>query len=173
MSLSNEVGRLELSSIIGYSTSHIRDPSHVTSTLGVDAERTPPYYKLKDSLGRYLINDVLAQFNPLGILEQGGSRDYDNDDLTGSLSATVKIVKGLTLRGVFGGTPGANHEHYVTPCLPFYRDGQAVGSAPGGVYGNALGNVTGDQNTKNLFLKSQLLLESMRDLCRHHIPLLW
>ena len=172
MNLSNEVGRLKLSSIIAYSKSHIRDHSYVTSTLVVDAERTPPYYKLKDSLGRYLINDVLAQFNPLGILEQGGFRDYDNDDLTGSLSATVKIIKGLTLRGVFGGTLDANHEYYVTQYVPFYREGQAVGSAPGGVYGNALGNVTGDQNTKNLFLNSQLILEYMRDFGRHHIQLL-
>ncbi|MHA4809648.1 TonB-dependent receptor [Flavitalea flava] len=172
INLSNEVGRLKLSTILAYSRTQIKDHSFTTGTLVVDAERTPPYYKLKDTSGRYLINDVLAQFNPLGILDKGGFRDYDNDNIFGSLNAELKIVRGLTLKGVFGGALDANHQYYETNYVPFYREGQAAGTAPAGVYGSDKGSVTGDENAKNLFLNSQLLLEYAGEFGKHHIQLL-
>lgn len=172
MNFTNEVGRLKVNSILAYAKTHIRDHSYSTGTLVIDAERTPPYYKLKDSLGRYLINDVLAQFNPLGILEQGGFRDYDNDNLFGSVNGELTIIKGLKLRGTFGGTLEADHQNYETRYVPFYREGQAVGSTPAGLYGNSLGTVTGDENTKNLFLNSQVFLDYTHDFNKHHLQLL-
>lgn len=164
MNLSTVVGRLKLSTILAYTRQEIRDHSFNTGTLVVDAERTPPRYQLKDSLGRYLINDVLAQFNPLGILDKGGFRHYDNDNIFGTITGDLSLAKGLSLKGVFGGTLDANHQYYRTNYVPFYRPGAAVGSEPGGVYGNSLGTTTGDQNSKNILLNTQLLLQYQRTI---------
>src|SRR5699024_5043764 len=144
--LSSEVGRLKVQGILAYTRNEIKDHSYSTGTLVVDAERTPPMYKLKDSLGRYLINPVLAEFNPLGILEKGGFRNYDNDNLFGTLIGEFSITDGLSLKGIFGGSLDANHEYYRTNYVPFYRSGTAPDGDPAGVYGNSKGTTTGDNN---------------------------
>ncbi len=168
MNLASTVGRLKVTSILAYTRNEIRDHSYSTGTLVADAERTPPLYALKDSLGRYLINDVLAQFNPLGILEKGGYREYDNDNLFGTISGDLSLARGLSLKGVFGGTLDANHEFYRTDYVPFYRPGTPVGGDPSGVYGSSLGSTTGDQNSKNILLNSQLLLQYTRTIGKNN-----
>lgn len=166
--LSTEIGRLKVVSTLAYTRNEIRDHSYGTGTLVVDAERTPPLYDLKDSLGRYLINDVLAQFNPLGILEKGGFRHYDNDNIVGNITGELKLMEGLTLRGAFGGSLDANHQYYRTDYVPFYRPGAAEGADPAGLYGNSLGSVTGDKNSKTLFLNTQLLLQYTKQIGLHN-----
>ncbi len=168
MNLSSQVGKLKLSGILAYTRQEIRDHSFNTGTLVIDAKRTPPIYKLKDSTGRYLINPVLAEFNPLGILEKGGFRHYDNDNLFGSITGELTLARGLSLKGVFGGSLDANHLYYRTNYVPFYRAGTPVGGDPSGVYGNKLGTTTGDQNSKNILLNTQLLLQYTRTIQKHH-----
>jgi hypothetical protein len=109
MNLSSEFGRLKLTSILAYSRTEIKEHSFNTGTLIVDAGRTPTYYKIKDDQGNYLTNDVLAEFNPLGILEKGGYRKRDNDNIFGNLNAELGITKDLKLKGVFGGTLLSKH----------------------------------------------------------------
>jgi len=167
MNLSTELGRLKVSSSIAYTRNEIRDHSYSTGTLVVDAERTPPLYPYQDSLGRYLINDVLAQFNPIGILNDGGFRKYDNDNIFGTISGDLKIIDGLSLRGVFGGSLEANHQYFRTDYVPFYRAGAAIGADPAGLYGNEKGTVTGDQNNKNILLNTQLLLQYEKQFGKH------
>jgi TonB-linked SusC/RagA family outer membrane protein len=168
MNLSTELGRLKVSSSIAYTRNEIRDHSYSTGTLVVDAERTPPLYPYQDSLGRYLINDVLAQFNPIGILNDGGFRRYDNDNVFGTISGDLKIIDGLSLRGVFGGSLDANHEYFRTDYVPFYRAGAAIGADPAGLYGNEKGTTTGDQNNKNILLNTQLLLQYEKQFGKHN-----
>jgi TonB-linked SusC/RagA family outer membrane protein len=103
LNLSTEVGRLKLTATMAYSRRDIKEHSSSTSTLIVDAGRTPTYYTMKDDQGRYLTNDVLAEFNPLGILEQGGYRTNVDDHLFGNVSAELSIIDGLKLKGVAGG----------------------------------------------------------------------
>jgi hypothetical protein len=109
MNLSSDFGRLKLTSILAYSRTEIKEHSFNTGTLIVDAGRTPTYYKIKDDQGNYLTNDVLAEFNPLGILEKGGYRKRDNDNIFGNLTAELGITKDLKIKGVFGGTLLSNH----------------------------------------------------------------
>ncbi len=70
MNLSTEAGRLKLTGVLAYARNETKDHSYSTSTLIVDAGRTPTYYSQKDEQGRYLTNEVLGEFNPLGILEK-------------------------------------------------------------------------------------------------------
>lgn len=170
MNLSTEVGKLKVTSILAYTRNEIRDHSSSTGTLVVDAERTPPLYQYKDSLGRYLINDVLTEFNPFGVLQGQGFRRYDNDNLFGSINGELEIAKGLKLRGVFGGTLDANHMFYMTNYMPYYR----VGTPAGGAAANADpgGSTTGDQNTKNVRLNSQLILQYDKKIGAHNLSVM-
>lgn len=148
INLNNEYGKFKLNSILSYSKSQIKDHSSSTSTLIVDAGRVPTIYKLKDDQGRYLTNEVLSEFNPLGLLEKGGYRKYDNDNLFGSLTAEYAATDFLKFRGVFGGTLTANHLFERTMQVDYF---------PKGVSGSDRN--TNDSNNKNLFLNTQFIAE--------------
>ncbi|MBX3254284.1 MAG: TonB-dependent receptor [Chitinophagaceae bacterium] len=158
INVTTEAGRLKLTGTLAYTRNQIKEHSSTTQTLIVDAGRVPTYYRLKDEEGRYLTNDVLAEFNPLGILEQGGYRKYDDDNIFGNISADLDIYKGLKLRGVVGGTLTANHMFEFRRQVNFY---------PKGVYGpdrNA-----NDRTNKNLFLNTQLMLDYSTNISNHRI----
>ncbi|WP_299463307.1 TonB-dependent receptor [Mucilaginibacter sp.] len=157
MNLSSDFGRLKLTSILAYTRTEIKEHSFNTGTLIVDAGRTPTYYKIKDDQGNYLTNDVLAEFNPLGILEKGGFRKRDNDNIFGNLTAELGITKDLKLKGVFGGTLLSNHM--------FGRVIQ-VNFSPKGTYGSDRN--TNDENNKNLFVNSQFLAQYTKTFAKNH-----
>ena len=148
INLTSEFDKFRIESTLAYAKQKIKDHSFSTGTLMVDAFRTPLYYKQKDEEGNYLTNDVLAQFNPLGILEQGGFRHYDNDDLFGSLSAQYSITDEFKVRGVFGGRLYNNS---------LYARTKTVNFSPGGVYGD--NRDTRDEMRKSLDLNTQFLAE--------------
>lgn len=161
INLSTDAGKLKLTGTMAYTRNQIREHSSSTQTLIVDASRVPTYYRLKDEEGRYLTNDVLAEFNPLGILEAGGYRKYDDDNLFGNVSAELRLLKGLKLSGVIGGSMTSNH---------MFEHRKQVSYYPKGVYGpdrNA-----NDRNNKNLFLNTQLMLNYNVSLASHHIEAL-
>lgn len=157
INLNNEYGKLKLNTILSYAKSQIKDHSSNTSTLIVDAGRVPTIYKLKDEQGRYLTNEVLSEFNPLGLLEQGGYRKYDNDNLFGSLNAEYAATDFLKFRGVFGGTLTANHLFSRTMQVNYF---------PQGVSGSDRN--TNDENNKNLFLNTQFLVEFNKTFNKSH-----
>lgn len=157
MNLSSEFGKLKLTSILAYSRTEIKEHSFNTGTLIVDAGRTPTYYKIKDDQGNYLTNDVLAEFNPLGILEKGGYRKRDNDNIFGNLTAELGITKDLKIKGVFGGTLRSDHM--------FGRVIQ-VNFLPKGSYGSDRN--TNDENVKNLFINTQFLAQYTKTFAKNH-----
>ncbi|WP_191177213.1 TonB-dependent receptor [Mucilaginibacter rigui] len=157
MNLSSEFGKLKLTSILAYSRTEIKEHSFNTGTLIVDAGRTPTYYKIKDDQGNYLTNDVLAEFNPLGILEKGGYRKRDNDNIFGNLTAELGITKDFKIKGVFGGTLRSDHM--------FGRVIQ-VNFLPKGSYGSDRN--TNDENVKNLFVNTQFLAQYTKTFAKNH-----
>jgi TonB-linked SusC/RagA family outer membrane protein len=157
MNLSSEFGKLKLTSILAYSRTEIKEHSFNTGTLIVDAGRTPTYYKIKDDQGNYLTNDVLAEFNPLGILEKGGYRKRDNDNIFGNLTAELGITKDFKIKGVFGGTLRSDHM--------FGRVIQ-VNFLPKGSYGSDRN--TNDENVKNLFINTQFLAQYTKIFAKNH-----
>lgn len=148
MNLTTEVGRLKLATMLAYMRRENTDHSSSTSTLMVDAGRVPRIYAQKDSLGRYLTNDVLQEFNSLGILEKGGFRRYDDDNVAGTVSGEFKITDFLSARGVFGANLYSNHQFGRTMQVDFF---------PKGVYG--ANRNTYDESRKTLELNSQLMVE--------------
>lgn len=157
INLTNEIGRLKLTSILTYARTERKEHSYSTGTLIVDAGRTPTYYDIKDAQGNYLTNDVLSEFNPLGILEKGGYRKFDDDVITANISAEFAVTKDLKVRGVFGSNLGSYHT---------LERVQRVNYLPKGVYG-ADAN-TNDISSKNLFLNTQLIAEYNKVFAKKH-----
>jgi TonB-linked SusC/RagA family outer membrane protein len=161
LNLTTEVGRLKLTGTMAYARNQIKDHSSSTSTLIVDAGRVPTYYKLKDEQGRYLTNDVLAEYNPLGILEKGGSRRYNDDNLFTNVTGELMLIKGLKLKGSIGGTIANNH---------MFEHRRQVDYFPKGSYG--LDRNANDRNYKDLFLNTQVMLDYAKSLGNHNITAL-
>ena len=157
INMNNEYGKFKLTSILSYAKTQIHDHSSNTSTLIVDASRVPTIYKMKDEQGRYLTNDVLGEFNPLGMLEQGGYRKYNNDNLFGSLNAEFAVTDFFKLRAVVGGTLTANHLFARTLRVDYFPQGTS------GADRN-----TNDENVKNLFLNTQFLAEFNKTFAQNH-----
>jgi TonB-linked SusC/RagA family outer membrane protein len=157
MNLSTEFGKVKVTSLLSYTRTEIKEHSFQTGTLIVDAGRTPTYYPIKDDQGNYLTNDVLAEFNPLGILEKGGYRKRDNDNVFGNLNAELNVTKDLKLKGVFGGTLTSNHM--------FNRVIQ-VNFLPKGSYGSDRN--TADENDKTLFTNTQFLAQYTKTFAQNH-----
>jgi len=157
INLTNEYGKFKLTSTIAYAKQKITDHSSNTSTLMVDAYRVPLYYRQKDENGNYLTNDILQQFNSLGILEQGGYRKYDNDDIFGALNAEFKLTDYLKVKGVFGGRLYANS---------VYTRVKEVNFTPGGIYG--ADRDTNDESRKSLDLNTQFMVEFNKVFAEKH-----
>ncbi|MCG2461679.1 TonB-dependent receptor [Flavobacteriaceae bacterium F89] len=152
INLTNEYGKFKFVSNLAYSKQKITDHSSNTSTLVVDAFRVPLYYSQVNEEGQFLTNDVLQEFNSLGILEEGGLRKYDNDDVFGNISGEYELVDGFKLRGVFGGRLNSSTLYARTMEVDFF---------PKGVYG--ADRNTNDEERKSLDLNLQFMAEYAKD----------
>lgn len=157
-----EIGKFKLNTVLGYAKSIGRDHSSSASTLIIDASRVPLIYDFQDSLGNYLTNAVSAEFNPKAVLEQGGYRTYNNDEIFGSITGEYSITKDLTIRGVFGGTVRSNSSFGRRIPLSF---------TPGGLYGQD--REVFDDNSKSLLTNTQVLLDYKKDLGNHRLNVLF
>ena len=156
-----EIGRLKVNTILSYAKVQGKDHSSDASTLIVDATRVPLYYSYKDSAGNYLTNPVSAQYNPKAILENGGYRKSNDDEIFGNLNAEYALTKDLKIRGVFGGTIRSNSTFGRRLQLEF---------TPGGSYGND--REVYDANSKSLFTNLQLIAEYSKKIKEHDFKVL-
>ena len=163
----NEFGKFKLITNMAYALTNLK--THTTSSgfLIADATRTPVdyRYRLKDANDRYLVNDVLSQYNPLGILEAGGSRQSDNDNISVNVSGEFQINKALKVKGVFGADIRANHTKNLVNEVYFYTSEESENYT--GTYGTDLN--ADDDNEKIRFYNSQLLLEYSKKIGDHQI----
>lgn len=158
--LVNEYGKLKISALMAYNRTMQNAPNSSTGNLIVDGSRLPNYYnyKMKAENGHYLINDVLSEFNPLGLLEAGGFQKKDEDNFIGSLNGEFKVAKGLTAKGVVGLDLSANHRFIRSLEVPFYASETAT--VPNS-FANSTRN-TEDYNEKKYILNTQFLLDYNR-----------
>ena len=143
-----EWGNFKLNTIIGYAKTRIKDHSSNSGFLVVDAGRVPLYYNFQDSAGNYLTNAVSAELNPKGILEKGGYRQMDNNEIFGNFNGEYTIAHDFKLRGVFGGTVTNNGTFGRTLEVDF---------VPGSSYGKD--RQVFNSEYKALFTNVQLLAE--------------
>lgn len=155
--LVNEYGKLKVSALMAFNRTMQKAPNASAGILMVDGSRIPNYYnyKLKAENGHYLINDVLSQFNPLGLLEAGGYQNHDNDNFLGSMNVELELAKGLKATGMVGLDLSANHRFVRSLEVPFYSSETAT--KPNS-YANDARN-TEDYNEKKYILNTQFLLD--------------
>jgi TonB-dependent starch-binding outer membrane protein SusC len=156
-----DIGRLKLNTIFSYVKVNNKDQPSSASTLIVDAGRVPLYYSFQDTAGNYLTNPVSAQFNPKAILEKGGYRKSNDDEIFGNISADFAVTKEFHLRAVAGGTVRDNNGYGRTVQLNFI---------PGGVWGDD--RTTYNTNYKELNSNVQLMGEYTKSFGVHDIKLL-
>lgn len=166
--LVNEYGKLKVSALMGYNRTIQNAPNASSGTLIVDGGRIPPYYtyKMKADNGNYLINDVLSEFNPLGLLEAGGYQKKDEDNFVGNLNVEYNLIKGLTAKGMVGLDLSANHRFIRGEEVPFYASETATTPSS---FANSTRN-TEDYNEKKYILNTQFLLDFDRTFnSLHHV----
>lgn len=166
--LVNEYGKLKLSALMAYNRNMQNAPNSSTGNLVVDGSRIPAYYqyKMKANNGHYLTNDVLSEFNPLGLLEAGGYQKKDDDNFVGSLNGEFKITQGLTAKGILGFDLSANHRYIRSMEVPFYASETAIVPSS---FANSTRN-TEDYNEKKYILNTQFLLDYDRTFNDvHHV----
>lgn len=119
--ISTEIGRVKLTGILDYTR---RNTSKTTAgNIDIDASRVPKWYteKIQADDGRYLLTPTLGEYNSLGEINKPGYELDRNNYLTANISAEIKIIDGLKLRGVFGAnTVSENRERFNAP-QTYYR----------------------------------------------------
>lgn len=163
--LATEIGRLKITSIMAYSRFNKRDHTASNGNIIADATRVPTYYYNQLKTGdQYLVNSVLSEFNPLGLLEAGGLTQNENDNFIGSIDAEYKIMEGLSFKAIFGGDLRSNHRLIMRKKVPFYR---AENLETPSSYGNPKLE-TEDYNERVQLLNAQALLNYNRTFGSDH-----
>lgn len=162
LGMTAEYDILKVGGTLAFTHDESKTNTYDNGFLMADAERVPTNYMLKDSLGRFLTNSILTQFNPLGILENGGNNLNTNDVVIGNINAEIAVTKNFKLRGVFGGNLNNSHGFYRQKQVDFY---------PSGVYGNL--RTTADNYYQTLFTNTQLMAEFAKRFRMHSINVLF
>ncbi len=164
--LTTEVGRFRIEALLAYTRNN--SISTTGSSLEINASRIPAYsyYKMKDQ-GKYLINDVVSDFNPLGELESGGTNKYRNNDFNGSLAVEVKLIDGLKLRGLLGADVQGQHRYTRTHEVEYYLN--VNNTSPSYVSNSGTSAYVDDWNLDSYLLNSQILLDYNKTFGKHSV----
>ncbi len=157
---STTINKFTLSTIISYVKGMYKEPPVGIEGLIINVTRAPLYYNFQDAQGKYLGNPVVGNDNSKAILEKGGYRNSNNDEITGNFSGEYAITPAFKIRGVFGGTVRANTQ--------FQRQVNLVYS--GGSFAN--GRQVFNNNTKSLFTNTQLVAEYNKTFNKHELTVL-
>lgn len=160
-----EYKRFKFSSILTYT----RNNSNA-STAGnaiINSSRIPTYYyyKMIAPNGRYLVNDVLTDQNPLAELRDGGYIKSDNNYFNANLNVEARLFDGLKFRGVFGADIINDHRFTRRKEIPLYSSETATSPL---VFMNSTRN-TEDYNQQVSLLNYQLLLDYSKTIGKHSL----
>ena len=100
--ITTEIGRFKLTSILSYNRDD--EKKNVDGNAIINSSRVPAYYwtRMQSENGKYLVNRILTDQNPLAGLKEGGYEKGNTDNTNINLNLEIKIIDGLKLRGIFG-----------------------------------------------------------------------
>ena len=154
--LTTEYGRFKLTSLMAYTRKNERTVAGGTGNVIINSSRIPPYYYYKFMEdGKYLINDVIGDDNTMAKLKNGGYERKDEDNFIGSLNLDVKIIEGLTAKGLVGLDLTQHHRFRRDMKVPLYA---AANLETPVLYMNDK-KLTEDYNEKRYTLSTQFLLD--------------
>ena len=171
--LTTEYKRVKVTALLSYS--HENSKTTIDGNAIANASRIPTYYYYRQydpATGKYLLNDKLTDFNSLGLLQEGGYNRYRNDYVNANLSAEVKIIDGLKLRGVLGADIFADHRYTRTHEVIFYNT-DAAGNPIGDGRSANNDDKSEDWNQRAYLINSQLMLDFDRTFGKHHVAALF
>ncbi len=165
--ITTQLGPIKLTSKLSYTRKN--SLSTTGGNLEIDASRIASYYyyKMKEN-GKYLLNDVLSEYNPLGSLEAGGTNKLRNNYFVTNFSADWEIIKHLHLRGVFGAEVNSDHRFSRHKQVAYYTN--SADETPAHIANQ--NRETSDWNYDSYLLNTQLLADYKIDLGDHHISAL-
>ncbi|WP_316798310.1 TonB-dependent receptor [Pedobacter frigidisoli] len=160
-----EYKRFKFSSILTYTRNNSN--ASTASNAIVNSSRIPTYYyyKMVAPNGKYLVNDVLTDQNPLAELRDGGYINSDNNYFNANLNVEARLFDGLKFRGVFGADVINDHRFTRRKQIPLYSSETATAPL---VFMNSTRN-TEDYNQQVSLLNYQLLLDYSKTLGKHSI----
>lgn len=163
--VTTEVGRLKLNAILAYTRNNSISPAG--GNLEIDASRVPSYYyyKMKAADGRYLLNDILTEYTPLGTLESGGYNKYRNNYLNANVNAEFRIIDGLKLRGVLGADVINDMRSSRILAVPYYLNEEATEPRPV----KETDYKTSNWNYTAYLINTQLLLDYNKTFGKHNL----
>ena len=163
--MSTEYGRFKLTSLMAYNRKEERTIAGGTGNSIINSSRIPPYYYYKfQQDGKYLINDVIGDDNTMAKLKEGGRENKDEDNFIGSMNLDLKIIDGLTAKGIVGLDLTQHHRFRRDLKVPLYSASNLENPA------YYLGNNTfvEDYNVKRHTLSTQFLLDYDRTFNQVH-----
>jgi TonB-linked SusC/RagA family outer membrane protein len=146
---------LKITATAAYVRNNITDHAYWTEWLIEQTSRMPSIYSIKNDDGSYTYPSG-SNSNTLERLETGGYRTSSNDDLSGTLSAELKIIDGLKLSGMVAAQLQNNQMH---------ENRKASTSA---LSGDKENKIT-ENFHRTFFLTSNLLLGYEKQIGKHHI----
>ncbi len=162
--VTTEAGPLKLQALIVLS--QLNKISTTGTSLERDASRVPPYYYYQMKAdNRYLLNNILTEFNPLGSLEAGGTNKDRENDFSANITAEIKITPKLSLKGVFGTTVNSSHNYMRQRPVPYYT---SLSQSTPARYDRAT-RKSSDTNSNSYMINSQLLMNYDHTKGNHHI----
>lgn len=115
--------RIKLSSILAYTREDGKKTTDGNAII--NSTRVPSYYwtKMQADNGKYLVNNILTDQNPLASLKEGGYEKGNTDYINLNLNLEIKIIDGLKLRGIMGADIYDYHRFIRKNAVNLYREG--------------------------------------------------
>lgn len=165
--LSAEKGIFKLTSLLSYVREENRSTATSTMFAIADASRVPTYYGYRmydEATGKYLVNDILGESNPLGNLKEGGYNQNDNNYINLNVGIDLNVAQWLKVRGVFGANVATNHRYTRRNIINYYDSPESTIARPV----NATLPVD-EWNNRNWLVNSQLMVDFNKTFGKVHV----
>ena len=163
--LSTEYGRFKLTSLMAYNRRKDRTIAGGTGNAIINSSRVPSYYYYKFMQdGKYLVNDIVGDDNPMALLKDGGYEKKSEDNFIGSLNLDFKIIDGLKATGLVGLDLTQHSRFRRDKKVPLYSSADLENP----VLFMHSNTMTEDYNEKRYTLSTQFLLDFNRTFNNVH-----
>lgn len=168
--LTTEYGRFKLTSLMAYNRRKDRTIAGGTGNAIINSSRVPSYYYYKFMQdGKYLVNDIVGDDNPMALLKDGGYEKKSEDNFIGSMNLDFKIMDGLKATGLVGLDLTQHSSFRRDKKVPLYSSADLENPV---LYMHS-NTMTEDYNEKRYNLSTQFLLDfnrTFKDV--HHVTAL-
>lgn len=168
--LTTEYGRFKLTSLMAYNRRKDRTIAGGTGNAIINSSRVPSYYYYKFMQdGKYLVNDIVGDDNPMALLKDGGYEKKSEDNFIGSMNLDFKIMDGLKATGLVGLDLTQHSRFRRDKKVPLYSSADLENPV---LYMHS-NTMTEDYNEKRYNLSTQFLLDfnrTFKDV--HHVTAL-